>query len=379
MRQKAAGLFARGQSRLAAELQIRIVNAAIAANDGDSLPLDDYNRLGMYSYYAGNYREAADVFLFAHNRDPDSVPLLVNLGNALIRLGEHKKAGEALMLADKRKPDDFEICDSLAMLSGKMGETERAREFGERALVLKDDRVTEGKTFSLLPDNPPPPFNPDKPDENVISFSLWGDGADYIEGALENARRALDLYPGWSCRFYLDDTVPSKIHAELQALGADLFMMAAPENAFEGLFWRFQVLDDPAVKRFLIRDCDSIINTQESAAVNAWLRSDRRFHVMRDYFTHTELILAGMWGGIAGILPPMTDLRAGFRQSGTVQRTTDQIFLREQVWPIIKTSCLIHDSQFSCFDAVDFPTEGRLPQGQHVGENEIRARRLGRR
>ncbi len=379
LRQRAADLFANGQSRQAAELQIKVVKAAISANDGDSFPLDDYNRLGMYSYYAGNYQEAANVFLFAHNRHPDSVPLLVNLGNALIRLGEHEKAGEALMLARARRPDDFDICDSLAMLCGKLGDRTAARDFGERALTLKDKLATKGRTFPSLPNDPPPAFDPNEPSENVVSFSLWGDGADYTEGALENARQAASIFPGWTCRFHVDETVPETTLQELAGLGADVQMMPPRQNVFEGLFWRFSVADAAKIKRFLIRDCDSVFNVREAAAVDPWLNSDRYFHLMRDYFTHTELILAGLWGGVGGVLPPMADLKRVFFQKGTVQRTTDQVFLRQQVWPIIKTSCLIHDSQFSCFDAVDFPAHASLPAGRHVGENAIKARELGRR
>lgn len=60
-------------------------------------------------------------------------------------------------------------------------------------------------------------------------------------------------------------------------------------------------MDDPTIKRFLIRDADSIVSHREKAAVDAWLKSDKWFHLMRDNYSHTELILAGMWGGCTGI------------------------------------------------------------------------------
>ena len=41
-------------------------------------------------------------------------------------------------------------------------------------------------------------------------------------------------------------------------VGAEIRMMPRPEPFYEGLLWRFRVIGDPGVKRFLIRDCDSV-------------------------------------------------------------------------------------------------------------------------
>jgi hypothetical protein len=48
-------------------------------------------------------------------------------------------------------------------------------------------------------------------------------------------------------------------------------------------------------------------------------------------------------------------------------RTADQEFLREALWPTIRTSVMTHDSQFSFGERRDFPATGRLPPGCHVG------------
>lgn len=47
--------------------------------------------------------------------------------------------------------------------------------------------------------------------------------------------------------------------------------------------WRFLVMLDPLVDRFLSRDIDSDIITREVAAVQQWLESNYTFHVMRDH------------------------------------------------------------------------------------------------
>jgi hypothetical protein len=187
---------------------------------------------------------------------------------------------------------------------------------------------------------------------------------------MRNAQLAPDLYPGWTCRFYCDDSVPGVFLEKLKALGAEVAMRSKPKAFYDGLLWRFEVMSDLSVDRFLIRDADSVINVRERIAVDEWLQSDCHFHLMRDYFSHTELILAGMWGGVTGIFPSQGELLRDFLQSNGPTSTFDQIFLRTMVWPTVKQSVLIHDRHFRCFDSKPFPALGTLPDYRHVGQNE---------
>ena len=245
--------------------------------------------------------------------------------------------------------------------------TEKSRHYGELSLTQKDAQAP--KVDFPLPAERPKPIRYDQPKRNVISFSLFGDNPRYLNGAVRNATLAPDIYPGWSCRFYCAQDVPQSTLAELRSLGADVKMRKSIKP-FDGLFWRFFVANDPGVDRFLVRDCDAVINTQERAAVDEWLESGKYFHLMRDYFCHTEVVLAGMWGGVGNVLPSMTDLFDQFKITKLVTNAIDQWFLREQVWPIIRQNCLIHDSVFRVFNARDFPPYARRGLGQHVGQNE---------
>ena len=53
---------------------------------------------------------------------------------------------------------------------------------------------------------------------------------------------------------------------------------------------------DPTVETFVVRDLDSLISQREADAVDEWLRSSKRFHVMRDAPQHKALFLGGLWG-----------------------------------------------------------------------------------
>ena len=50
--------------------------------------------------------------------------------------------------------------------------------------------------------------------------------------------------------------------------------------------WRFLVMLDPLVDRFISRDIDSDIVDREVAAVQQWLASNYTFHVLRDHPSH---------------------------------------------------------------------------------------------
>jgi hypothetical protein len=260
------------------------------------------------------------------------------------------------------------LLDALAHAWGRAGQLDRARQCGERSLRAKD--AAAGPSPASAHAAPLPRFDPADARRHVISFSLFGSQPRYLDGALANARAAVHHYPGWTCRFHVDAGVPAETCAALVANGAQLRRMPRPLRLADGLFWRFTVMDDPQVTHFLLRDADSVVNAREAAAVHEWLGSGRGFHVMRDHPAHTDLMLAGLWGGVRGRLPPLAELLQGFRyRTGTQSRSADQVFLAERVWPRIRHDCLLHDSVYRVLGARDFPPGSALPPGRHVGDN----------
>ena len=90
---------------------------------------------------------------------------------------------------------------------------------------------------------------------------------------------------------------------------------------------------------------------------------------MRDWWTHTDPMLAGLWGGIAGVFPDMTGRLAGFIGDKPLSTNWDQYFLRDQVWPAIRDHVVVHDRCYATHAARPFPTP--TPSGrEHVGQNE---------
>lgn len=187
--------------------------------------------------------------------------------------------------------------------------------------------------------------------KKIISFSLWGNNPKYLIGAVENAKLKESIYPDWTCRFYVDTTVPAQTLAALTDLGSEIVYKSISDGYF-GLFWRFEPGFDSHIERFIVRDCDSRINIREAAAVKEWEKSELPFHAMRDHPGHGIPILGAMWGATSFFLPDFKDLYNQFifqikLNSTVVKRNkffyTDQTFLSNFIWPRIKDNCIVHD------------------------------------
>ena len=96
---------------------------------------------------------------------------------------------------------------------------------------------------------------------------------------------------------------------------------------------------------------------------------------MRDFFSHSELLLAGMWGGSGGVFKDIIADMIEFIATGNFlgDRVVDQHFLRFCVWPTVRQSVIMHDSFFSWRGGIPFPGEFDIPwfggPQFHIGAN----------
>ena len=179
--------------------------------------------------------------------------------------------------------------------------------------------------------------------KNIVSFTLFGSAEIYLKGAIENARLAPVYYPGWECKFYVEQAVPDEIKNQLLAHGATV-VNREKNGAYIGLFWRFEPWKDPDVNVWISRDVDSRLCERESFAVKEWLETDKSFHVMRDGHNHDLYpIMAGMFGvrnDIAKVKYP----NINFECPGHLVnlKDADQLALRN-IWDIVKEDSVCHD------------------------------------
>lgn len=220
--------------------------------------------------------------------------------------------------------------------------------------------------------------------KKIISFSLWGNESMYTVGAIRNAELAKEIYPDWICRFYVGDDVNEDIIGKLKSFdNTEVIVMVEEKNDWQGMFWRFYVIDNGDVDYVIFRDTDSRLTIREKEAVNEWIGSGRYFHIMRDHVYHTEAIMGGMWGCkpkelISKIneevysngLSAVSELKKVINDwlnhedmniknkrhnhltdEQLVTKGIDQIFLRSLIYPMVYNDSWIHDSypQYNCF------------------------------
>ncbi|MFK7942361.1 MAG: hypothetical protein AB8B85_05520 [Paracoccaceae bacterium] len=332
--------------------------------------------LGMYFFKAQDFDKALlhATKAFEEEKTPE------NAKNISLLLRKTRRVQEAVAFAAANEElfDPIVFNDVMCMMHGDLKDFPTAVKYGTRSLELKDESADPAPKLKPVTRV----FDPSQPTRNRIVFSLWGQDSRYLTGAQNNAIVARYLYPGWSVRFYVDRSVPEQVIKVLQQQGAQVVVApdSLPATKF-GLFWRFMVEDDPEVDFYLVRDADSVLNIKERVAVEDWLTSGKAFHVMRDLATHSELILAGMWGaqrGNLGVMGKRVRDHIGADQKRLNNVTTDQVFLRNIIWPVVKQDVLVHDDYFD-FDApTRFRDEFRLPGSMHIGQNDwVHMRRKG--
>ncbi|MGL5303704.1 MAG: tetratricopeptide repeat protein, partial [Aeromonas sp.] len=296
-------------SWLAGRNQDAVRQVLARLNAESAKPIALQLQFAYYLFLNGDPASAAQVLERAYQIAPDNNEVLRNLSVCLSRSGQYERALPHLLELARREPQEYLAQDALCISFAKLGDDEKAVQAGNRSLQLKDAASGTPVAGWALPTGHPTQWLAQWPTrQHIIAFSLWGSNPRYLRGALDNVLAANYLYPEWRLRFYVDDSVPAELVSCLEQHGAQVLIQPAGQSLRQRLCWRFLVANDPSVGRFLIRDADSVFTLRERLAVEDWLTSDRWFHVMRDWWSHTDLVLAGMWGGIAGIVPPLAPL-----------------------------------------------------------------------
>ncbi len=276
-----------------------------------------------------------------NRRRPDDARLQKSL---IVTLSNMKRYDEAIAQAHRyivRFGEDLTIIDVLKVAHFYSGKVDDAVRYGQRGIELRDAEACRLPPAGVLtaPDRPPS-------GQNVISFSLWGNAPFYGYGAMINLMLSRTIYPGWGCRFYVDATVPRACVGFLADNGADVRQIE-DEYPGVGLFQRFLVMNDPAVGRFLVRDCDARLSTAEAELVRQWIDSGYPFHAVRDHVLHNELMIGCLWAGRTDCGIDIVDLiRRYFPRGPNAKYGHDQRMLGLMLWPLIRSRCLVHDKYY---------------------------------
>ena len=303
---------------------------------------------------------ATNCFEKARSINPSNLRATIELAKLALRRAAYSSILELLEPLADRYPDHLDVLDYLVIGYHHLDRVNERDQLAEHSMRVRD-RLARAHLQSIEFRPRPTPATPSASTRkrNIIAFSLWGNASRYVNGALDNVLLAAQCFPNWQVRFYCESGVSSNVIAALSASGADVILRNDPLSSWAGLFWRFEPISDCSLDRVLVRDADCRLGAREAAAVEEWIASGECFHIMRDHPCNNELILAGLWGGICGVLHGFPEAAAAY-QLPTLNRWSDQLFLRLEVWPVIASHALMHDSHHHIFGARSFPNHSLL-------------------
>ena len=332
-----------------------------------NLSPDQWQAQFLAQYERGAYEQALQTALDFVKQHPRIASVWTDAATCAVYLQKWDVAIDCCQRALALDPDLLAAYDGLAHAYGAQGETDHTRQYGLTAFTMRHQRFGLRAPFawdvSAL-------SKPEIAGERIIAFSLFGSDSKYCETAVLNVIEQKRVYPDWRCRFYVDDSVPEFILSRLREHGAQIMLVDDEVKTWPGAMWRFAAYDDPNVSRVIFRDADSVVSKREALAVEDWVCSQQPFHMMRDAGSHTELVLAGLWGCVRGALPPMSQMVGDYlTKTSPDERFADQYFLREYVWPYMRDHVVQHDSKFGFLNARAFPLEAQAGE-RSIGDAE---------
>lgn len=170
----------------------------------------------------------------------------------------------------------------------------------------------------------------------VISFCVWGNVPLYNYGLWENAMLMPVVFPGWRMRVYYTGTVIKSVIDELSKLEYVDCVLIDVEDSVRNSMLRFLPMFDSSVDVMISRDADSRLLKRDKCVVDAWLRSGKMFHIVRDHPANRASILAGMFGVRGSGLKCLEDCFWRYYRGGSGKWGTDQLFLRRFVYPRVR-------------------------------------------
>jgi hypothetical protein len=185
----------------------------------------------------------------------------------------------------------------------------------------------------------------------LICYSLYASDRRpfqvYAVGAIENQKTYRDFYPDFQTRFYIAEYLRA-IGEPLRELGAEvIYERDLPGHG--GLMWRLRPLVDGDFDIALFRDADSRLSMREKNLVDAFVASDKGYHIIKDHPGHNFRIHPGMFGAkkINPQLQAILRAKLFFVAQQVNSYGFDERFLQHEVYDCIKADVLLHDSRIN--------------------------------
>lgn len=195
---------------------------------------------------------------------------------------------------------------------------------------------------------------------NVFSFCLYGpENPKYHDGLIENLELIRRHFPSWKVFVYVGaDITEQRIQTILSY--PQVVLRKTEKLGAANMIDRFFAIDEPGVDVMFVRDADSRIHWKDRWAIQSFLKSPFRFHIIRDHKEHTSPVMGGLWGmrKVEGFSIQTEYARYVEDTSLGHRWAHDQNFLADAIYPKFIKDALVHYSNRRVRiheNAVEFP------------------------
>lgn len=213
-------------------------------------------------------------------------------------------------------------------------------DIGKNIIARYIARAVEGKTLKDWNKNA----------VGVIAMSLYGNDVGQIYGCLRYAQLLPILFPNWRMRVYvsLNETTSKVLKImvkKLENFDVEVVNISGSKlSRLEPQLWRYLIMTDLSVQRFIIRDSVTRPTEREFMALDDWrsLLQPEALYCIRDHISHSLIPLSpGMVGGI----PKMIKVKLGSSITKLLMSSQkEEQFLNKILWPKFFNSTFCHDS-----------------------------------
>jgi hypothetical protein len=167
----------------------------------------------------------------------------------------------------------------------------------------------------------------------VFSFCLYGSNPKYTLGMLENIKIINEKFIEWYTYIYYNN-VPENILEEIKKY-VNIVLIKSTYNDSKTMLDRFKPIDNIDVECMLVIDADSRIHERDMWAINSFLNSTKKLHIIRDHLYHQRHIMGGLFGIKKGLINfNIENKLIDFELNNENVYDVDQKFLELFIYPI---------------------------------------------
>ena len=174
---------------------------------------------------------------------------------------------------------------------------------------------------------------------NIFCFCIYGTKPKYTQGIVENLRCIQKEFPTFQTIIHYAADVPESYLDQYRS-----FPNTTLEPITTSVPMMSRILSWKANTTYFLRDADSRVTPRDAACINAFLASKKTAHVIRDHFYHKMRIMGGTFGIRVSSDWNIESMWETWKQtqSSLPQYGTDEKFLQEVIYPLVKHDLLLH-------------------------------------